>query len=161
MTGLTLVLLAQWWVQYPRNPTNASLLICSIMRHSQVAWSTCVPPIGLTDWVCILATYIIWNDLDHLGWCHLWMVIGNHSKAQDVGWNWPFVTMLDIKSAQGMISKSLLAGLCGSPPIIFYPLHIPKLPMWLATTFLPSVLVEGTALSLSLVPLRHAVLIKL
>ena len=46
------------------------------------------------------------------------MVIGNHSKAQDVGWNWPFVTMLDIKSAQGMISKSL-SGLCGSPPITF------------------------------------------
>ena len=38
---------------------------------------------------------------------------------------------------------------------------LPKLSMWLATTYLPSVLVEGTALSLSLVPLRHAVLIKL
>ena len=36
--------------------------------HPQVAWSTCVPPIGLTDWVCnwLLISFgmiwIIWDD---------------------------------------------------------------------------------------------------
>ena len=65
---------------------------------------TCVPTIGLTDRVCNLATFR--NNLDHRGWCHLWMVIRNHSKAQDDGWNWPFVTMIDIKIVHRMINKS-------------------------------------------------------
>ena len=58
-------------------------------------------PLGLQTGVCNLAIYTIWMIwvIADKARYHLWMVIGNHSKAQDVGWNWPFVTLLDIKIA--------------------------------------------------------------
>jgi len=50
-----------------------------------------------------------------------------------------------------------VTGLCGSPTITTFlsTTHTQtKLPMWLATTYLPSVLVEGTALSFVTCPVK-------